>query len=218
MINKIKNIPFVTLVEIDKIEDITIEYLDNGTIYNRFHKILTYEIDDLNNIPDLVEKMFIDKIKELHNYVPVIEYVKEDKLLIKIQSFLGDFKESYDKKIKYFNENCENIFNEYSLKSNALKKKYETKEDLLRNVLDKNDIFFLVPHGFKIVGYDVIETKYLENEIIFGYKSRINDPGIVLCTNNDMLSDKNNLKMSLVDVGYYPERAYCLLNISNILK
>lgn len=172
----------------------------------------------MDNLPYLVEKLFIDKVKELHNYEPVIEYVKKGKLLIKIQSFLVDFKESYDKKIKYFNENSENIFNEYSLKSNALKKKYKQKEDLLRNPLDENDIFFLVPIGFKVDGYDVIESKYLENEIIFGYKSRINEPGIILCTNNDALSDKNNLKISFIDIGYYPERTYCLLNISNILK
>lgn len=32
MIEKIKNLPFVTLQEKDNLEDITIEYLDNGTI------------------------------------------------------------------------------------------------------------------------------------------------------------------------------------------
>ena len=47
MIEKIKNLPFVTLQEKDNLEDITIEYLDNGTIYNRFYKFSDYQIDEL---------------------------------------------------------------------------------------------------------------------------------------------------------------------------
>lgn len=218
MIEKLKNLPFVTLQEKENLDEIVVEYLEIDNIYVQYFNYSTFEIDNLDNIAGLVEKLFIDKIKELNKYNYIDECVKEGKLIFKIKDFLIEFKEIYDKKIKHLNDSIEDTYNNFSLKSENFKNKYKDKNSLIKTPLDKNDIFFLVPNGFKIEGYDVIETKYLENEIIFGYKSKINDPVVILCTNNDALLNKNDIKLCFVNCGFYPERTYCLLNISNILK
>ena len=59
----------------------------------------------------------------------------------------------------------------------------------------------------------VIVSEYLDNKIIIGYKTQVDQPGIIVITNENGLSDKNNIQIAIIDIGFYPEKAYYILKI-----
>lgn len=73
--------------------------------------------------------------------------------------------------------------------------------------------FFIIPKNFKLKEFKSIESEFLQDEIIFGYKTEVDEPGIVLITNNDGVTDKDNITMVVPDIGFFPERSYRRLKI-----
>lgn len=134
-------------------------------------------------------------------------------------------------KIENINSKITQLFIECVKKNNKVIQIENSLSDTIKNNLDiintervgkrkrKTKLpFFLVPLNYKINGYDrtnsfIIETEYLQNEIIFGYKTEIDEPGILIVTNENGLKDKNNLRFSVVSIGFFPDKSYCLLKI-----
>ncbi len=63
--------------------------------------------------------------------------------------------------------------------------------------------------------YKIIKSKELKNEIIFGYKTKMDMPGIVMFSNEGGLEDNNNLRFGCVDIGFYPGRQYYKIKLNN---
>jgi len=139
------------------------------------------EIDTLENIPNFVEKLFIDKLKN------VVLYEKEhiinvDKKLIEDLDIdiIGRIITTFSTKLK----KTEDIFIIVSEKSN-----YDIKNQ--------------------------IKSKYVDdNEIYFGYKTDIDEPGIILITNENALKDKTNIRIGMFDIGFFPGKSYYKIQIN----
>ena len=54
----------------------------------------------------------------------------------------------------------------------------------------------------------------ISNEIIFGKKTSVEESGIVLISNEEGLSDKNNLRFAFTDIGFFPEKNYYIIKIN----
>ena len=64
------------------------------------------------------------------------------------------------------------------------------------------------------VGYDITINDKTENEIIFGYKTQIDQPGIILVTNEEGLKDNKNIRIAVTDLGFHPENVYFKIKIN----
>jgi hypothetical protein len=174
----IKNLKYVTLKEYDDLENIGLIYVDekvlldsdvftksdevntheSADVFTQSYKCDTYAIDEKENISDMVEQLFIKKLKNLQ--------IEE----------IDDINKGFD-----------------LLSKNRLRQNNENK-------------FILSPIGSGVEGS--IETEHLKEHIYFGYKTDFDEPGIVLVTNEDAIKDKNNLRISLIDIGFFPNKMY----------
>lgn len=73
--------------------------------------------------------------------------------------------------------------------------------------------FILAPINSNLDYENIIETKHLKDEIYFGYKTDIDEPGIVLVTNEDGIKDKNKLRIGLIDIGFFPNKMFYKLKM-----
>jgi hypothetical protein len=194
-IKKISNLDYVSIKEISNLDKMEILYITNSVdkndnVFSQTKECNTYKNDNVFSQTKECNTYKIDDIEKLSECVEelFIECVKKNNKIIKIEN----------------NNSLDTINNQLSIinKERIEIRKRTTKQP-----------FFLVPINYKIDGYDVIETKYLQTEIIFGYKTEINEPGILIITNEDGLKDKNNLRLSLIDIGFFPDKSYCLLKI-----
>jgi hypothetical protein len=181
IIKKLSKLPYISLKNTPRLDNIEILYIDEKVseeqpnVFSRYLSVGVYETDKLENVSLLVEKLFIDKVKNINK----IEYIENNDMLLTIKKHLNNI---------------------YLERTQVRKRK-------------SGDIFLLAPKGFVIDEYDIIETEFLENEIIFGYKTEIDEPGLVLISNEEGLKDKNNIRLQVYDIGFYPQKSYCLLNI-----
>lgn len=175
ILKKLQNLSYINIREANDLDNINILYVDGDNVFTQKFGCGVYEIEKLDKINLLIEKIFVDIIKKINT---VVEIENNDIISsIKKQLNIIDIERKQIRKRK------------------------------------SEDIFFLVPIGFSVDGYDTTETEYLENEIIFGYKTEIDEPGIVLITNHEGLIDKHKIKLGLYDIGFYPKKSYCLLKI-----
>jgi len=210
--NMVENDKFFTIfIKDDNTFDFTLDYtIENNKINKNLLKKLqkiSYinikETDDLDNINILYVDG--DNIFTQNFGCGVYKIEKLDKINLLIEKLFVDL-------IKKINTPLEIENNDILLtiknQLNIIDK--ERKEIRKRK---SEDMFILTPKGFHINGYETNETEYLENEIIFGYKTEIDEPGIVLVTNQEGLIDKRKIKLGLYDIGFYPQKSYCLLKI-----
>lgn len=175
ILKKLQNLSYINIKETPDLDNIDILYIEGDNVFTQKIGCGVYEIEKLDKINLLIEKLFVDKIKKINTVVEI----ENNDILSTIKKQL-------------------NIIDK------------ERKETRKRK---SEDIFILTPKGFHINEYETTETEYLENEIIFGYKTEIDEPGIVLITNQEGLIDKHKIKLGLYDIGFYPQKSYCLLKI-----
>jgi hypothetical protein len=57
-------------------------------------------------------------------------------------------------------------------------------------------------------GFNVFKTSYIkEDEIIFGYRTDSNEPGITIFYNEDTLDD-DEIRLTISEIGYFPSASY----------
>lgn len=109
------------------------------------------------------------------------------------------------------------IIKEYSIKEAF--DKYFNNLKLINDRFNNKDKFIMISDKFKNnFEYDakIVISKFLEkDEIIFGYKTKIDQPGIILITNEDGVKDKNKIRLGVMDIGSFANRAYYILKIIN---
>jgi hypothetical protein len=60
----------------------------------------------------------------------------------------------------------------------------------------------------------ILASEYLDdNLVIFGYKTKVDQPGIVLVTNKEGIKHKNKIRLTVNDIGYHSNKAYYVLKI-----
>lgn len=95
--------------------------------------------------------------------------------------------------------------------------KYFNILKLINNKFNNTNKFIMISDKLKDkIEYNAkfVISKYLdEDEIIFGYKTRIDQPGIVLATNEDGIKDKSKIRLAVFDIGFFPKNAYYRLKI-----
>lgn len=186
MLEKLKKLSYVSVKEADDLEKINLLFIaeNNNGVYTKTVCSGSFQIDDLENIPEAVEKFFINRIKDIVKDVNVIK--SED-----IKKNINDFFET----LKPINDKFHNTDKFIMISSSYFT---DSSKGI---IIDFNDI-------------PVVISEYLDNEIICGYKTKIEQPGIIVITNEDGLSDKNNVKIAITDIGFYPENAYYRLKIN----
>ena len=175
ILKKLQNLSYINIKEIPNLDNVDILYIDGDNVFTQKFGCGVYEIEKLDKINLLIEKLFVDIIKKINKPIEIEN-----------------------------NDIISTINNQLSIIDKERKEIRKRKSE---------DVFILTPKGFYINGYETTETEYLENKIIFGYKTEIDEPGIVLITNKEGLIDKKEIKLSLYDIGFYPQKSYSLLKI-----
>ena len=188
MIEQIKKLPYLTYKEIDDWHSVELLYID-------------YAFDEQN---ELIAKVFsrkfvcdtisIDKSEELLEMI-------ENQFILNLQENCSD-----DKIIK---------ISKKLLKIKALNIINFTVEHFI-NLLPSpsKEFFVLVPEQFSNLGIkNAIYSKYLTDEILFGKKTLIDEPGYVIVSNDEYLKDFSSIKMKLISLGFYPNKAYYTIKI-----
>ena len=171
MIEKLKNLDYVSLKELEDLDKMELLFVDikegdvepNG-VFCKTIGCGSFEIDNLENVPEAVEQLFVQKLQEL------------------------DIAEI-----------------------DTIDKGYELLDEL-KIIRPRKNKFILAPKGSNIK--DAIETEYLVDEAYFGYKVEVDEPGIVLVTNEDGLKDKTNIRFGIIDIGFFPDKMYYKMKIS----
>ena len=192
MLEKLKNLDYVSLKECETLDKISILYVDvESQVFQKHVTTGIFEIDKLDNLPEAIETFFIEKIKEILKPEQIISIDSkliekiDDIVYITIDKFIDELKEI---NIKFHNDK----------KFIIISKKLNDKK-----LCDKY-----------IDNYSIIVSEYLkENEIIFGYKTKWDQPGIILITNDEGIKDKNNVRLTVIDIGFFPEKAYYMIKI-----
>jgi len=191
MLEKIKTLDYISVKETDNLEKISLLYVnEDNNVYTKTVSAGTFKIDDLENIPELIEKIFINKIKD----------IKRNSTNINI---------NIDEIANYINDNFK------ILKESTIKIGYDDKFIIIPKKIhitkNNNDLIDIINE--KNINIPIIISEYLNDEIIFGYKTNIDQPGIIVATNENALNDKNNIKIALIDIGMFPEKAYYIIKI-----
>ena len=199
MIEKLKNLPFVTLRETTDLDKSQVLFVDfslnenNEQQANVFTKTIcccSLEIEDINILPKLVLDMFIQRVDMNIKSENIINI--DSKLLDKVDNLISTTMDKFTDTLLDENRKFQNT-NKFVIISENLKNQ--------KMLLDCE-------------GYDITINNKTENEIIFGYKTKGDQPGIVLITNEDGLKDNKNIRVAVSALGYYPEKAYFKIKIN----
>ena len=189
MLERLKKLDYVSVKENDNLEKISILYVeDNNDVYTKTVCAGTLEIDDLENIPEFVEKFFIDIVKHTLRHEEIINIESKD---------IDENINKYFEELKPLNDKFHNTD-----KFIMTDKNIENRVNMVKNGVD-----------IKNSGIPIIISKYLDNEIIVGYKTQVDQPGIIAITNENALIDKNKIQIAITDIGFFPEKAYYILKI-----
>ena len=178
MLERLKKLNYVSVKETDNLEKLSMLVVEeDNNVYSKTVSADIFEIDNLENIPEFIEKSFVQKVESLIKHKKTIEY--------------KDIKESINQ-----------CFDELK----PLNEKFHNEDKFIitsKNIEIKN-----------LQNISVIVSEYLDNKIIIGYKTQVDQPGIIVITNENGLSDKNNIQIAIIDIGFYPEKAYYILKIT----
>ena len=173
------------------------------------------ECDDLDNI-ELLFVDFNEKVPDVFSKNVVCGSAK-------VENFSCIDEISITMFINYINSIIEedNIINIEEDNKDIL---ISTIEENMVNIPDKSDSKFVIASEYlddelykELIdkGYNINKTDELEDEIIFGYKTDIDRPGIILITNEKGIEDYDNLRMCFVGIGFYPGKQYYKMKINN---
>ena len=208
MLEKLKNLPFVSLREttdLDKSQVLFVDYSlneKNEQEANVFTKTVScgkIEVDDINILPKLVLDMFIQRIDMNMKSENIINI--DSKLLNKIDNLISLTMDKFTDTLLDENRKFSNT-NKFVIISENIKTE--------KMLLDINKLHW----GEVGVGYDITINDKTENEIIFGYKTQIDQPGIILVTNEEGLKDNKNIRIAVTDLGFHPENVYFKIKIN----
>jgi len=200
MIEKIKKLNYVSFKETKDLDDNQIMYVDWVLNENKNNEtnILTkkvscgkLEIGDNINLVDVIEKQFIERLNNNMNKENIINI--DSKLLEKIENLILITMNNFSDKLLEENRKFNN------------KNKFVI---ISKNLRDKNILQQLYN-----TDYSLNESNHIENEIIFGYKTKINQPGIIIISNEEGLKDNKNIRYAITDLGFHPEKVYFKIKI-----
>ena len=202
MIEKLKKLPFISLKEVDDVDKRVITYIDDNNpeqgypnVWTQTISCGTFSFGDIDEIPYQIESEFIYMVKELkETHTISIPFTDNDSVNeVIIASTVREF---VDKGIQ-----------------DKLKQSYNKE----------TDIFVLVPDNMvgKLPSLEtkcnVVYSSFLTDEVIFGYKTKVDHPGIVLVSNEDNLKDIENIRYGLFELGFFPGKSYNIIKIINII-
>lgn len=209
MIEKLKTLPFVSLRETTDLDKSDILFVDfslnennekQAQVFCKTIYLASLEIEDINILPKLVLDMFIQRVDMNIKSENIINI--DSKLLDKIDDLISLTMDKFTDTLLDENRKFSNT-NKFAIVSENLKTE--------KMLLDINKLHYGEVGGF----YDIAITDKIENEIIFGYKTKVDQPGIILITNEEGLKDNKNIKIAISDLGFHPENAYFKIKIQN---
>jgi hypothetical protein len=209
MIEKLKTLPFVSLRETTDLDKSDILFIDfslnennekQAQVFCKTIYLASLEIEDINILPKLVLDMFIQRVDMNIKSENIINI--DSKLLDKIDDLISLTMDKFTDTLLDENRKFSNT-NKFAIVSENLKTE--------KMLLDINKLHYGEVGGF----YDIAITDKIENEIIFGYKTKVDQPGIILITNEEGLKDNKNIKIAISDLGFHPENAYFKIKIQN---
>jgi len=198
-LNELSFISFRETKDLDKSEIIYVDYSlneNNESSANVFSKIVScgsIEVDDTNfNIRELVKTLFIQRVNMNIKSENIINI--DSKLLDKVDNIIPLTLDKFINELKSENDIFKNNDKFVIVAENLRDKK-------VLNVLYGKD-------------YSLNESSNLDNEIIFGYKTKMDQPGIVVISNEEGLKDNKNLRIAITDLGFFPDKCYYKIKIS----
>ena len=196
MLEKLKKLPFITVRETKNLDHSEILYVDyskendgnRADVYTKSIACGSTSIESDEDFIDKIETIFINKIKE-YNTFDFERVINIDKKLLEIKDI--------------------NII------SITINKFLEDLND------ETNECFAIIPLHMSCAiqekNNNVLElysSNKLSNEIIFGKKTRIDMPGMVLITNEEGLKNKSDIRFAVCELGFFPNKVYYTIKIN----
>ena len=206
MLEKLKKLPFVSIKETNDLDKSQLIFVDYSLTENNEQKANVFtkniccaqlEIEDINILPNLALDMFIQKVNmniKAENIIN-IDYKLLDKIDNLISLTMDKFTDTLLDENRKFNNTDKFVIISENLKTDMM-------------LSDINKL-----HFGEVGGYNITVNDNTENEIIFGYKTKIDQPGIILITNEEGLKDNKNIRIAISDLGLHPENVYFKIKI-----
>lgn len=186
MIEKLKDLKFISLKECDNLDSVDVLYVDysENKVGEKYTHVFSKTIiigelitENINDLPSHILELFVERV--INNNTP---------------------QQTINIDINQYNDLDIDIID-------------VTIDKFLKSEIDN---FVIVPsdldynnHKFNIIKCDI-----LENEIIFGNKNKVDEPGIILLTNEEGISDINHIKIAVESLGFFPEKTYNVIKLT----
>jgi hypothetical protein len=184
---KLKELPYVSYREAKDLDNAEVIYID-------------YSIDNENGTkPDV----FCSKIQcgsyEIDDAADLLDF---------IEKFFIDT-------VMYFNKESVNIDKSLELTIDNILTKLDSRRGSRFNGRSEES-FVIKPEALELTlrsDINVVSSKYLTDKVIVGKKTLIDEPGILLVSNDEGLADKMNIRFGLMTLGHHPEDSYEIIKL-----
>lgn len=218
LIRAIKNEDYLLITDIDNDEhdEEFIHFKDyegyECCIKSKYIKIKEIMIEKLKEKITFVN---IKEVEDINKPQTIIYVVGEDKFQKTVTCGEYDYTQSENDILDSIKDQViDKIIN---TSTNTDKSIDEAFEELIKNRKDNgrlnNETFVIAPEDC-ITNYNakhIIKTDKLKTEFIVGVKTDINEPGVVIMTNEEGLSNPEKIKYAITDLGFFPEKSYLKL-------
>jgi hypothetical protein len=169
----------------------------------------------IEKIKEKITFVNIKEVDDINKPQTIIYVVDEDKFQKMVTCGECDYTQSEDDILDSIKEQViDKIIN---TSTNTDKNIDDAFEELIKNRKDNgrlnNETFVIAPVDC-ITNYNakhIIKTDKLKTEFIVGVKTDIDEPGVVVMTNEEGLSNPEKIKYAITDLGFFPEKSYLKL-------
>ncbi|MCK9416169.1 hypothetical protein M0Q97_05875 [Candidatus Dojkabacteria bacterium] len=183
MLNTLKKLPYISLKESENLDDINIIYVENNG--GVFTKKMRCDFFEIDNLNRLP-----DAIEQL--FIDKIISIVKNPISIKLKETKATIDSCFNS-IKPINDKYQNS-DRFIIFSDNINKHFI------------NETFDYPVH--------ILASQYLDdNIVILGFKTKIDQPGIILVTNKNGIKNKNKIQLLVDIIGYFPNKMYFILKI-----
>jgi hypothetical protein len=183
MINKLKTLKYISLKEVEDLDNVGVIYVEHNGTV--FTKKIKCDFFEIDNL-----KMLPDAVEQL--FIDEVISIVKNPISIKL------------KETKATIDNCFNSIKPINDKYHNSDRFIIFSDNINKHFI--NEIFDYPVH--------ILASKYLnDNTVILGFKSKIDQPGVVLITNKNGVKNKNKIQLLVNSIGFFPNKMYFVLKI-----
>ena len=183
MLEKLKKLDYVSLKEVEDLDNVGIIYVEHNGAV--LTKKMKCDFFEIDNL-----KILPDAVEQLF-----------------IDEVITIVKNPINIKLKETKATIDSCFNSIKL----INDKYQNSDRFIIFSDNINNHFINETFDYPV---HILASEYLEdNTVILGFKTKIDQPGIILITNKNGVKNKNKIQLLVNSIGFFPNKMYYILKI-----